>query len=756
MARKKKKSNKKLKAILISQVILLTIILGALAFYFFGGYAKKIKDLQLEADQLVQNSTEDTFRASQTSVVYDKNGKEISVLKGEKDSYYLTYDNIPEGVKAAIVSIEDKKFYKHHGVDFKAIVRAGVAMIKNQKITQGGSTITQQLARTVFLSNEKTWERKVEEIFIAVGLEKRYNKDQILEFYLNNVYFGNGYYGIEAAARGYFGKGAAELDLAEQALLCGVPNNPTIYDPVENPQNAISRRDRILKQMYDDGKILWDTYEKETHKTLTLNRPERKKYDYVETYTYYCATRALMEQKGFVFQEEFAGQAEQKAYEDAYEEMYADCQKSLFTGGYRIYTSIDLDVQQELQRAIDDGLSGFTDTSNEGVYKLQSSGVCIDNETGHVTAIVGGRSQDFNGYTLNRAYQSHRQPGSSIKPLIVYTPQLERGYTPDSIVKDEKFEGGPSNSSGRYSGNITLRYAVEQSKNTIAWKLFDELTPAVGLQYLKDMNFAKLDARDEVPAAALGGFTYGMSAVEMASGYAAIENDGVYRRPTCIERIERADGTVLYEAVEEAKQVYEQNAARMMTDILKGVMTVGTARGLDLGAMPSAGKTGTTNDHKDGWFCGFTRYYTAAVWVGYDTPKEMKDLSGATYPGHIWQDFMKKLHEGKEPLDFMPYVSYNDNIHVAEPEEPQEPELPGDSAEPENPEEPQEPPVDIPGEITESEKPDTPEEPIEIPDDTDSDVIVEPEEPQEPQEPEEPGDSTEPEEPEDGDVIIID
>ena len=249
MAKIKKKSNKKLKAILISQIILLTLILGALAVYFFGGYAKKIKELRTEADQLVNTSTEETFRASQTSVVYDVNGKEISVVKGEKDSYYLTYDNIPEGVKAAIVSIEDKKFYKHRGVDFKAIVRAGVAMLRNQKITQGGSTITQQLARTVFLSNEKTWERKVEEMFIAAGLERRYSKKQILEFYLNNIYVGNGYYGIEAAARGYFSKGVDELDLADQALLCGIPNNTTIYDPVENPETAISRRDRNLKKM---------------------------------------------------------------------------------------------------------------------------------------------------------------------------------------------------------------------------------------------------------------------------------------------------------------------------------------------------------------------------------------------------------------------------------------------------------------------------------------------------------------------------
>jgi membrane peptidoglycan carboxypeptidase len=587
-------------------------------------------------------------------------------------------------------------------------------------------------------------------MFIAVGLERRYSKEQILEFYLNNIYFANGYYGIEAAAIGYFNKSVDELDLADQAMLCGIPNNPTIYDPVENPDNAVSRRNRILYQMYQDGKILNDTYETEIARDLTLNRPKREKYDYVETYTYYCATRALMEQQGFTFQTQFDSTEEQEAYEEAYDELYADCQKSLFTGGYRIYTSIDLDVQQELQTAIDDGLSDFTDTGDDGVYKLQSSGVCIDNETGHVTAIVGGRSQDFDGHTLNRAYQSFRQPGSSIKPLIVYTPELERGYTPDSIVKDEKFEGGPSNSNGKYSGNITLRYAVEQSKNTIAWKLLEELTPEVGLSYLKEMNFAKLDERDEVPAVALGGFTYGMSAVEMASGYAAIENDGVYRNPTCIERIEASDGSVLYESEDTGKQVYEQNAARMMTDILTGVMTSGTARGLDLGDMPSAGKTGTTNDHKDGWFCGYTRYYTTAVWVGYDTPQEMSDLSGASYPGHIWQNFMKTVHEGKEPLDFMPFVSYNDSIHVAEPEETEEDEtedetvdIPGTIDDTQSEDET----VDIPGQVT----PEGSEDPAES---TEPDT---PTEPTEPAEPDTPTDSTEPAEPdasEEGDVVI--
>ena len=244
------------------------------------------------------------------------------------------------------------------------------------------------------------------------------------------------------------------------------------------------------------------------------------------------------------------------------------------------------------------------------MYALQSAAVCIDNDNGYVRAIVGGRSQDFSGYTLNRAFQSYRQPGSAIKPLIVYTPSFERNYTPDSVVTDEPIEDGPRNANGSYSGQITVRTAVEKSVNTIAWKLYEELTPEVGLSYLEKMNFAKLDANDYRPATALGGFTNGVSALEMASGYAAIENDGNYRAPTCIVKILDADGNEIYAPAQTEEAVYKQNAARMMTDVLKGVITSGTAHGLGLGSMPAAGKTGTSNDQKDGWFVGYTRYYT--------------------------------------------------------------------------------------------------------------------------------------------------
>ena len=557
---------------------------------------------------------------------------------------------------AAIVSIEDKKFYQHSGIDLKAILRAAKAMIENGKVTQGASTITQQLARNIFLTQEKTWQRKVEEMFIATELEKKYNKTQILEFYLNNIYFGNGYYGIQAASIGYFNRKAEDLDLSQTAFLCAIPNNPSMYDPLKNMDDTLERRDRILKNMYEDGKISESAYRMAKAEEITLDRPEHAKNNYVETYTYYCAIRLLMEQEGFVFRTEFETEEDKEAYFERYNDMYAQFQKKLYTAGYRIYTSIDLDMQRLLQQAIDEQLSDFTDVNEEGVFKLQGAGVCIENETGYVRAVVGGRSQDFAGYTLNRAYQSYRQPGSAIKPLIVFAPAAERNYTPDSMVNDQYIEDGPSNANGSYSGEMTLREALSKSKNTVAWQLFEELTPKVGLSYLKAMNFSKISKDDERLTSALGGLTNGVSPVEMTSAYAALENDGDYRAPTCIVRITDAEDREILATVQEEKKVYKTTAARMVTDMLVTAVTEGTGAGLALSNMPSAGKTGTTNDNKDGWFAGYTRYYTTSIWVGYDMPAEIPGLSGSTYPGQIWHAFMENCHQGLTPAEFLPYV----------------------------------------------------------------------------------------------------
>ncbi len=424
-------------------------------------------------------------------------------------------------------------------------------------------------------------------------------------------------------------------------------------------ENTIKRRDRILHQMLEDGKISQTTCQQARTEPISLNRPEKTKNDYVETYTYHCAIRALMQQQGFQFQTEFSSEEEKAKYQEEYDALYGECQKNLYTEGYRIYTSIDLDMQQQLQDAVDNGLADFTEQNEEGIYALQGSAVCIDNHTGFVKAIVGGRNQNLPGYTLNRAYQSFRQPGSAIKPLIVYTPALEGKYTPDTIVQDVKTEEGPSNSGGYYEGDITLRYAVQTSKNTVAWNLLEEMTPQEGLSCLKTMKFSRLDSRDNQLASALGGFTNGVSAVEMASGYGTLVHDGKYREPTCITRITDAEDNVILETETEEVDVYKMNAARMMTDMLVSVVQEGTGRGLALSNMPSAGKTGTTNDNKDGWFVGYTSYYTTSVWVGYDMPRELPGLSGASYPGSIWKSFMEQIHQGLEPVEFLPYIDEN-------------------------------------------------------------------------------------------------
>lgn len=652
-ARKEKKEKKEKNSIwhIIKFVIKLFVFLILLAMaigiiYFYNTYGKILIKLQQEARSIARASTEETFRSSQTSLVYDSDGELITALKGAKDVYYIDYKDVPPAILNAIIVTEDKKFFSHEGIDYLANVRAAIALIKNKgEITQGASTITQQLSRNVFLTHDVTYERKIKEIFIAQELEKLYSKDKIIEFYINNIYYANGYYGILAAAEGYFGKGINQLSLSQMIFLCAIPNNPSKYDPITNIENTIERRDRILKQMYEGGKINLIDYRNALNEPIELVKQKSDKKNYIETFVYHSAIKALMKEEGFIFRNQFLNKEDRKNYESSYDELYYRYQNKLYTGGYRIYTSIDLDKQERLQKSVDKTLEKFTDTNEDGIYKLQGAAVCIDNDTGRVVAIVGGRSQDYTGYTLNRGYQTYRQPGSAIKPLIVYTPSFERGYTPDSLVVDEPIKGGPKNAGGRYAGEMKLQRAIEVSKNTIAWKLYEELTPKVGISYLLKMNFAKIVEDDYYPAASLGGLTIGVSPLEMASAYAALENDGYYREPSCIVKITDAEGKELVRDEISSLQVYETNAARIMTEVLTGVIKNGTAKGFGLAHTISAGKTGTTDERKDGWFVGYTPYYTTSVWVGYDMPKTLEDLKGSSYPAIIWNTFMDQIHE---------------------------------------------------------------------------------------------------------------
>lgn len=671
---KKQKKHRVFWLVVKIQIVLMILVIAGFLVYNFGGYAERVQTLRQEAIELVRSSNELTFVPAQTSVIYDSDGELISYIKGEKESDYVAYEDIPAYFVTAVVSIEDKRYYEHNGIDYIAIVRSAKAIIESGSLSQGGSTITMQLARNIYLSNEKSWERKIKEMFIASELEKVYSKNKIMEYYLNNIYFANGYYGIQAASVGYFSCEVDELSLSQIAFLCAIPNSPTYYDPIVNFDNTIQRRDLILTNMYQDEKIDEATYMAALREEIVLQPSQATKSqrnNYVDTYVYYCATRALMEMQGFEFQEYFETEEEEQAYYEEYDALYASCQKQIFAEGYKIYTSIDMDKQQALQTTVNEVLSEYTEVGEDGVYELQGSAVCIDNETGYVVAIVGGREQNLGIYTLNRAYQSFRQPGSTIKPLIVYTPFFELGNTPDTLVVDQEIEDGPTAS--YYYGEVTARFAVEKSLNSVAWQIYEQITPEVGLQYLKDMNFTALHAKDIALATSIGGFTEGASALEMAAGYATIVNDGVYRNPTCIVKIVDADENVVYMSEQTGTKIYGETASRMMTDVLETVMESGTGSVAKLENIPCAGKTGTTNGNKDGWFVGYTRYYTTSVWVGCDLPQTIEDLQGATYPAEIWNTYMTYIHEGLTPMNFLPYAQLSPEfIQEYYPEDKQE------------------------------------------------------------------------------------
>lgn len=660
--REQRRKRKKVRRIILGYLFLIFLIVVVIGGYVaYEKYGKQFLVYRDEAMELVANSSEETFRQDETSIVYDAKGKKLREVTGEKEVYYKTYEEIPAYFVEAMVSVEDRRFYEHNGVDYEGIARAAYILFQNDfSITQGASTITQQLARGIFLTNDVKVERKIKEIFLAWELEKKYTKQQILEFYLNNIFFANGYYGIGAAAKGYFDKDLDSLSISEVAFLCAIPNSPTYYDPRQNYDHTIERRNKILRDMYELGYINDLELQMALEEEIKLVDEKQVSHDYVETFTYFCATEALMEASGFQFQYKFNTTEEQQKYNQTYKEAYEHYYASLYTGGYQIYTSIEPKKQKLLQKVVNETLSVDEEKNEEtGAYTLQGSATCIDNSTGRVVAIVGGRTQDdLKGYSLNRAYQSARQPGSTIKPLIVYTPQLERGYTPTTTVDDNKFDKAnmPENSGKTYSGMISLAQAVAASKNVVAYRLYGELTPEVGSEYLLNMNFNHLTIEDrQNMAACLGGLTYGATTVEMASGYATIENDGEFRKPTCIVQILDSKGNVIVSDKIKSKEVYEMNACRMMTSMLQGVFSGGTASGLGLSGMSCAGKTGTTDNNTDGWFCAFTPYYTTSVWVGYDTPQATRGLWGSTYPGRIWHDYMAEIHDGLKDLGFPNY-----------------------------------------------------------------------------------------------------
>lgn len=657
-----KNKMRKLKKFLAAAAIVLLILLVicGIALLWAYPYIRQFIHMQEEAREYVRKSTKETFRDNQNSIVYDANGSVLFTYAGERNMQYVEIGEIPKVLQDAFVIMEDRDFYSHAGTDYKAVIRAAIENYKAEEIVQGASTITQQLARNIFLTQDVNYSRKVEEIMISYYLEKKYSKNQILEFYLNNIYFGNGFYGVGAAAQGYFGKPVTELTDGECILLSAVPNNPSRYDLFEKEEAAAARAKRILFQMYQAGMIAELDYlvyasgegntfvtQQQLIRAEQLAQAEQTTAEgYIYTYVTNCAIRYLMHANGFSFRYDIPEGSELEEYEEEYEYWYNICRQKLYTGGYKIYTSIDLKAQKKLQEVMDEELAPY---DLEDKTMLQGSAVCIDNETGLVVAAVGGRTEPCVGYGFNRAYQSYRQPGSSIKPLNVYTPYLCAGRSPYDIVQDVYDPSGPRNADNAYAGDITLEDAVKYSKNTIAWKIYQELTPVSCMRFLTAMNFKKVYEDREVLAGALGGFTYGVSAEEMAGGFCALENDGVFRPTTCIQEIVTAKGQTIagYTQV----RVYSEDASRIMTGMLQKVVEEGTGKRAKLSSASSAGKTGTTNSNKDAWYVGYTAYYTTSVWVGYDVPKEL-NLSHGNMSCDIWREFMEYMHYGLPPKEF--------------------------------------------------------------------------------------------------------
>lgn len=611
---------------------------------------------EIAYDKLAQMDRSDFSMLSDT-VIYDKDGKQIGLINAGHYQY-MDINHISMNLQNGYIAQEDRRFKNHNGVDWIATFRAGLALIKHGgEVTQGGSTITQQVIKNTYLTQERTFTRKIVEILLAPELEKKYSKADIMEFYCNTNFYGHRCYGVEAASLYYFGKHAEDLAPEEAAVLIGISNSPSAYDPVSHPDASKNKRDDVLNSMNEVGYLSNEDYEKAVSSPLKIVQKETEGTDenYQSSYAIHCAALELMKMDGFEFQYTFDNKEDYTLYSERYTAAYSEQSDRIRAGGFQIYTSLDSGLQAVLQTQIDASLSGFTELQENGKFALQGAGVIVDNKTNYVTAIVGGRGAED---PFNRAYLSARQPGSTIKPLIDYGPAFDTGeYYPTRMVNDHKWEKGPSNSGRRYFGNVTVREALNRSLNTVAWQILEDIGIDFGLSYLGEMEFQKLSYVDnQVPSLSIGGFTNGVRVVDMAKGYSTLANGGVYNDRTCIVKIlHEKESELTKDMTPFAKQVYRSDSAFMLTDVLKGTFTspYGTGRGLGLeNDMPAAGKTGTTNSSKDTWFCGYTPYYTAAVWVGYDIPRNMPGIYGATYAGKIWKNVMDEIHQGLPPLDW--------------------------------------------------------------------------------------------------------
>lgn len=555
----------------------------------------------------------------------------MSELRGSENRIIVSLDEIPLHTRQAFIAAEDLRFYDHRGIDVYRILGALRSNLKSGSLAEGASTITQQLAKLTHLSAEKTIRRKLEEINLAFQIEKVYNKDEILAMYLNTVYFGRGAYGIQAAAQAYFGVDAEELTLNQSASLAAIIKAPSIYAPHISPSNNRSRRQYILSVMAENGFISQEEKQAALDESIWVLAQEAEK----QLYSWYI-DEALRESAELL-------------------DLSAD---EVIQGGFKIYTAYDARLQTIADEVYADS-SFFPAAASDGT-PIQSAMAVVDTNNGAVLAMIGGRD-----YTvrrgLNRATQMRRQPGSALKPLAVYGPALELGYTTASVLLDEKTSFGgytPRNAGDRYYGLVTMRTAIRNSLNTTAVRLLEEIGLDASIQYLNKMGIPTRNS-DRNLSLALGSMTYGVTPVELAAAYVPYANGGIYHQPYCVERIETVDGSNVYERKDSGKQVLSAQNAFLMTSLLQSVVSSGTGTRMLAANTPIAGKTGTvsmTGGNRDIWMTAYTPEISVAVWMGYDQTdakhKISNGITGGRNTASLAAAFFKKAYADREKPDF--------------------------------------------------------------------------------------------------------
>ena len=556
-------------------------------------------------------------RPSASSQIYDVHGNLITTVHSTENRLPVPLKDVPKDLQNAFVATEDSRFYSHHG-----ILRAVWVNIVHSGVSEGGSTITQQLARNAFLSQDRTFKRKISEALLALKIEQHYTKDEILEMYMNQIYFGQGAYGVQSAAHVYFGKDASQLTLAQAALIAGLPQSPNYYSPFNDLEASKKRQAVVLGQMVKYGYITQEQADEARQADLGLVAKQEQTHE---------------KSNASYFINYVIAQVSEKYGDDA-----------IYKDGLKIYTTLDMDAQNAAVAAMQNLPNYYTDSN--GLHQPQGAIVAMNPHNGYIMAMVGGRGDD----AFNRATQAERQPGSAMKPFV-YLAAIQSGKTPGSIVDDSPVTFGswsPKNYENDFVGNITYRYALQHSRNIPAVKIADEVGMTKVIKLAKEMGISTLTDQDYNLSTALGGLTHGVTPLEMVQAYGVLANGGIKVQPTAILKIVDRNGQVVEENSIQEKRVVDEKDAAIITNMLESVINGGTGGNAAIGR-PAAGKTGTTDDSKDAWFVGYTPDLVAAVWIGDDYGSEtLRGITGGDTPAIMWGQFMANALANTPASDF--------------------------------------------------------------------------------------------------------